>query len=271
MRILVFETTGKFASASCIDETGNIVHRKSENVLNHLQSLMPMTKRLLSECQLTMDDISCIAVSAGPGSFTGIRIGVSTARALAQVKDIPCIAVPTLESFVYNVEGYRGVVCPVFDARQNQVYAGAFYLKSLMPVGISFAKREANDGAFKLQDDTFYLQEVVPGGAYDINEYLMKLHSAIMDSGFSEIMFFGDGLEVYRTQIESWQHQSLTGDIRTSYAPDDKNEQTSSSVAKLALRLYNEGKQISYKELKPVYMRKAEAERKLEEGILQIK
>jgi len=267
MKILVFETTGKHASVACIDETGNIVHRKSENVLNHLQSLMPMTERLMSECQLTMGDISCIAVSAGPGSFTGIRIGVATARALAQVKDIPCIAVPTLESFVYNLEGYRGVVCPIFDARQSQVYAGAFYLKSLMPVGISFAKKEASGGIFKLQDDALYLQEVVPTGAYDIDEFLRRLHSEIVDSGFSEIMFLGDGLEVYKAQIESWQHQSLTGDIRTLYAPDDKNEQTASSVARLALRLYNEGKQISYKELKPVYMRKAEAERKLEEGL----
>ena len=260
MKILVFETTGKHASVACIDETGNIIFKKSENVFSHLQSLMPLTELLMSECQLTIDDISCIATSAGPGSFTGIRIGVSTARALAQVKNIPCISVPTLESFVYNIASYKGLVCPILDARQNQVYAGAFCLKSLMPGDLSFVKKEAYDGSV-------YLQEVVPGGAYDINEYLMKLNSEVIGLGFSEIMFFGDGLEVYKAQIEKWQCSSLTGDIRTSYAPEDKNEQTASSVAKLALKLYNEGKQINYIELKPVYMRKAEAERRLEEGL----
>ena len=264
MKILAFETTGKHASVACIDETENIIFKKSENVFSHLQSLMPLTELLMSECQLTIDDISCIATSAGPGSFTGIRIGISTARAIAQVKDIPCISVPTLESFVYNIQSYKGLVCPVLDARQSQVYAGAFYLKSLMPSNIFSTKKET-------QDELSKLQEVVPSGAYSLNEYLIKLNSKIVEAGFSEVIFFGDGIEVYKAEIEKWQHESLTGDIRISFAPEDKNEQTASSVAKLALKLYNEGKQINYSELKPIYMRKAEAERKLEEGILQIK
>jgi tRNA threonylcarbamoyladenosine biosynthesis protein TsaB len=259
MYILVFETTGKHASVACIDEAGNITFKKSENALSHLQSLMPMSELLMSECQLTIDDISSVAVSAGPGSFTGIRIGVATARAIAQAKGISCISVPTLESFVYNVEGFRGVVCPVFDARQSQIYAGGFNLKSLLPRGLPFMKEEKHD-------DSLYTQEVVPGGAYGISEFLMKLHSKIGDFGFSEAMFFGDGIELYRDEIEKWQQSSLTGDIQISFAPEDKREQTSSSVAKLALKLYNEGKQISYQDLKPIYMRKAEAERKLEEN-----
>jgi tRNA A37 threonylcarbamoyladenosine modification protein TsaB len=137
------------------------------------------------------------------------------------------------------------------------VYAGAFNLKSLMPINISFTKGEKHD-------DNFYMQEVVSGGAYDISEYLMKLHSKIGDFGFSEVMFFGDGIEVYKAEIEKWGQASLTGDIRISFASEDKNEQTASSVAKLALKLYKEGKIINYEELKPIYMRKAEAERRLE-------
>jgi tRNA threonylcarbamoyladenosine biosynthesis protein TsaB len=257
MYILVFESTGKHASVACIDEAGNITFKKSENALSHLRSLMPMTDLLMTECQLTIDDISSVAVSSGPGSFTGIRIGVATARAIAQAKGISCISVPTLESFVYNMEDYRGVVCPVFDARQSQIYAGAYNLKSLMPSGITFMKEAKHD-------DSFRIQEVVTGGAYDINEYLTNLHSEIGDFGFSEIMFFGDGIELFSAEITKWQQTSLTGDIRVSFAPEDKREQTASSVAKLALKLYSEGKQISYSELKPTYMRKAEAERRLE-------
>jgi len=260
MKILALETTGKHASVACIDEAGNINYKKTENVFNHLKSLMPMTELLMQDCQLTINDISCIATSAGPGSFTGIRIGVSTARAIAQVKNIPCISVPTLETFVYNIESYKGLVCPVLDARQNQIYAGAFHLKSLMPEGIFATKKES-------QDELLELQEIVPGGAYSITEYLTKLHEKVAEYGFSEVMFFGDGLEVFKAGIEEWQDSSLTGDIRISFAPEDKNEQMASSVAKLAIKLYNEGKEINYSELKPVYMRKAEAERRLEEGI----
>jgi len=249
MYILAFETTGAQASVACIDEKGNLFEQSSEGVLNHLQNLMPMTESLLKENGIAMSDISCVAASTGPGSFTGIRIGVSSARAVAQAMNIPCISVPTLPSFSYNIENYKGLVCPILDARRNQVYGGAFYVSG----GIGD------------------IHEAVPGGAYDVGEYLQRLRAVIAEQGVSDILFFGDGIKVYQDEVEKWQSSSLNDDIRLELAPKDKSGQKASSVAKLALKLYNEGKQVNYENLMPVYMRKAEAERKFEEGLLFLK
>jgi len=102
MYILAIETTGPHCSAALIDENGNVMEKSSGGTLNHLQNLLPMVKELLDDCKLQIDDVAAVAVSCGPGSFTGIRIGVTTARALCQAVDKPAIAVPTLKSFVYH-------------------------------------------------------------------------------------------------------------------------------------------------------------------------
>ena len=206
MYILAFETTGKNASVACIDDKGSIVCESGDGVYNHLQSLMPMTQTLMTKNGIALKDIRCVAASVGPGSFTGIRIGVSTARAFAQAAGVPCISVPTLQTFVYNIPDYRGVCCPVFDARRGQIYGGAYSLGA--------------EGE---------IQEVVTGGAYIRDDFL-----EILNRKTSDIKYFGDGA------------------------------QSASSVAKLALELYKKGKQIDYQELIPQYMRKPEAERKLE-------
>jgi tRNA threonylcarbamoyladenosine biosynthesis protein TsaB len=198
---------------------------------------------------ITARDISCVAASVGPGSFTGIRIGVSSARAFAQAMNIPCLSVPTLQSFLYNIENDKGLVCPIFDARRSQIYGGAFYF---------------NEGS----DD---INEAVPGGAYDIEQYLTLLGAGITQRKALPVTFFGDGSKVYREKIEQWQNTSLNDNIRLAFAAEGKREQSAASVARLALKFYKEGKQIHYKELTPVYMRKAEAERKLEAGLLSLK
>ena len=225
MYIVALETTGAHASAAIIDEEDHIFLKKSEGVLNHLQNLMPMTQELLAEHHLKMSDLTAVAASQGPGSFTGIRIGVSSARALAQVLGIKAIAVPTLQTFAYHVPKYPGLICPVFDARRNQVYAGAYRW------------RDGN------------IQETVAGAPYLIEDFLKKVH----DLGEPR-MFFGDGTKAYGDYFES-------GDL----APEECRLQSADSVARLAKDLYMQGKAVCYEELKPNYMRKAEAERKLEE------
>jgi tRNA threonylcarbamoyladenosine biosynthesis protein TsaB len=187
---------------------------------------------------MSIDDVDYIAVSEGPGSFTGIRIGVSSARALAQSLGLDTISVPTLKSFLYNVPEYRGVVCPIFDARRSQVYGGAYQWTG-----------EAE------------YREVVEGAAYDLQQLLVKLEAAAPD----EITFFGDGIAPYKEQILKWQDSSLNTNVRVLFAEDDVKLQKASSVARLALENFKAGKVRSLYDLKPVYMRKAEAERKLEE------
>ena len=282
MNILAFETTGKYASVACIDRDGKVIEKKSENVLSHLQSLMPLTELLLSECflwdsrftkrQMTINDVMCIAASSGPGSFTGIRIGVSSARALAQALKVPCISVPTLQSFLYNDENYKGLVCPVFDARRNQVYAGAYRFSekgteddatslkgSCMCDGVPSTDEFDANRTNRIND----INEIIIGGAYEMDEYLKILRDKADDLEVSGIMFFGDGIDIYSEKIKDWRDSALKDDIRIEVAEESIRYQTASSVAKLALKLYNEGKLMGYEKLTPVYMRKAEAERKL--------
>jgi universal bacterial protein YeaZ len=237
MNILAIETTGAEASVAVIDEKGEVSMEASDQKLSHLQNLMPMTDILLKKRGLLINDMDYIAVSEGPGSFTGIRIGVSSARALAQALELKTIGVPTLQAFLYNVPDYKGIICPIFDARRSQVYGGAF--------------RWTDDGQ---------REEVVPGAAYDLQRLLELLQQIVSE----EITFFGDGIIPYKEQILQWADSSLNNNIRVLFAEDDVRLQKASSVAMLALELYHAGKVKDLYELKPVYMRKAEAERKLE-------
>lgn len=225
MYILALETTGAHASVAIINEEGKIFEKKSDSVLNHLQYLMPMTQDLLKEAALQIGDMTVIAASQGPGSFTGIRIGVSSARALAQVTGLKTIAVPTLKAFAYNMPEFEGLICPVFDARRSQVYAGAY---------------KWADGE---------IEEVIKGAAYSLDEFLEKTAEHDLPR-----MFFGDGIKAYRDKFSNEE-----------IAPEEIRLQQASSVARLAKDMYDKGMTCHYEDLKPDYMRKAEAERKLEE------
>ncbi|WP_312093770.1 tRNA (adenosine(37)-N6)-threonylcarbamoyltransferase complex dimerization subunit type 1 TsaB [Aminipila sp.] len=242
MNILAIETTGAAASVAVIDETGHIFEEISGETLNHLQFLMPMVKKVLEKGKLQINDLTAIAASEGPGSFTGIRIGVSSARALAQALQLECISVPTLKTFLYNGGNDEDIFCPIFDARRNQVYGGAY----------------------KWSDDGF-IEEAVAGKAYMLSELLELLRQAL-EQGDREVTFFGDGVEPFKAQIEEWQNTSLNSNIQIKFADAENRYQKASSVAKLALEMYKKGEACPYNELKPNYMRKAEAERKLEEA-----
>jgi tRNA threonylcarbamoyladenosine biosynthesis protein TsaB len=202
-----------------------------------------MIDELLTERRLEKRDISCVAASEGPGSFTGVRIGVSTARAVAQALRVETVGVSTLESFVYNLPDYRGAVCPIFDARRGEVYCGAYYVN------------QADE-----------IKTLIPGRACRAEE-LFSAIGAVNWGGCAglekDLIFFGDGVPVYRAKIEEWQAVSSIGDIRISTAPVEFAAQRAPSVARLALALWRRGLARPFSELKPVYMRMAEAERKL--------
>lgn len=245
MYILVIETTGAAASVALINEEGVVTSEETAEKLNHLQNLMLMTERLLANSKLSIGDVSCIAVSEGPGSFTGIRIGVSTGRALSQALNIPMISVPTLETFVYNMDHYKGVICPLFDARRNQVYSGAYVWDSQ---GINFT-------------------EMIKGDAYTILEILEKLEKSTAGQ-HTEIMFFGDGVAAYEEQILTWAEKVSTFGLKVVFAPENIRYQKASSAARMAFELFKNNQATGYENIKPVYMRKAEAQRKLDEGTL---
>ncbi|MDO4546369.1 MAG: tRNA (adenosine(37)-N6)-threonylcarbamoyltransferase complex dimerization subunit type 1 TsaB [Bacillota bacterium] len=234
MYILAIETTGAFASAALMkdDKILDCIHGNDR--FSHLQNLMPQIETVIKRNKLSLGDMTAIAVSCGPGSFTGIRIGVSTARALSQVLGIPCIAVSSLEGLAMNLllmeRADPGLLlCPILDARRSQIYGGGYVLK---------------DG---------YPEEKIKAGAYTIEEFLSKAE------GYHRILLLGDGVDACKEKIETIRPEG------TETAPERIRYQDAASVAKLGARLLREGKTCGYEDLKPQYMRMAEAERKLQE------
>lgn len=215
MNLLVFETTGPYASVALINEHKEVLEERSDRKLSHLQSLLPMTEALLVQAGIAKSDLTHIAASRGPGSFTGIRIGVSTARALAQSLALPTIGVPTLRSFAYQQSAFTGLICPLFDARREQVYAGAF--------------RRMEDGS---------CQTLVEENAYEISDFLERLKSTDPENK-QIIKLYGDGISVYEETVQRWNAQAGRAPIEV--ATENERYQTASAAAFLALDLCERG------------------------------
>ena len=146
MLILAFETTAKAASVALLAD-GKLLGESYQNTgLTHSQTLMVMAEDLLKQCGRTMADVTAVAVAEGPGSFTGVRIGVAAAKGLSWGGELPCYGVSTLESMALTLGIYEGYVCACMDARRNQVYNALFYVnKGVM-------ERVCDDRAIALAD-----------------------------------------------------------------------------------------------------------------------
>lgn len=126
MKILALDTTANTSSAAVL-ENDKLLGIYTVNTKNtHSETLLPMVKHLLQTLRLTNDDIDAYAVSNGPGSFTGVRIGIATVKGLAFGRSKPCIEVSTIEALATNLDGFDGIICPIMNARRGQVYTGAF-------------------------------------------------------------------------------------------------------------------------------------------------
>jgi len=126
--LLAFETSAKAASVALFDGESLMGESYQNTGLTHSQTLLVMAQDLLNQCSKTPADVEAVAVADGPGSFTGVRIGVAAAKGFAWGSDIPCYGVSTLESMALGLGAYDGFVCPVMDARRSQVYNALFYV-----------------------------------------------------------------------------------------------------------------------------------------------
>lgn len=126
MLILAFESSAKAASVALMNESGLLAESYQNSGLTHSVTLMKMAQDMLSNCGFTVADLTAAAVAAGPGSFTGVRIGVAAAKGLAWGRELPCYGVSTLEAMAASCTWAEGVICPVMDARRSQVYNALF-------------------------------------------------------------------------------------------------------------------------------------------------
>ena len=252
MYILAIETTGPKGSVAVTDENRNICLRVSSEEMNHLKDLMPMAEDILKELSVSKKDLTAVAASVGPGSFTGIRIGVASARAVAQALHLPAISVPTLDSFKTKCGG-TSVIVPIFNARRGQVYAGIY-------------------------DE--YGDDILKSGPYMLTDCLETLDEWLSEKqdnlpcGMPEtvtVKFYGDGIDAYEKQLRQFAEEMREKyDVaRILFAEKEERYQTADLTALRALEKYLAGEVSAAENLLPDYMRATEAEQKLADGSLE--
>ena len=224
---LGIDTTGQTASAALVEGDKLIAEFTMNYKLTHSQTILPMIADILERTETDKASIDCIACACGPGSFTGLRIGAATAKGFALALDKPIVAVPTLDALAYNVFETNKFICPIMDARRNQVYA-AFYMWE-------------NGKLIRLTDHMAESIERV----IEIAEMLER-----------EVIFLGDGVPVHRERLE--QNPAFL------FAPAHCNMQRASALAALGAIMAEEGLAKPGNAFELIYLRKSQAERERE-------
>ena len=233
MKILGLDSSGLVAGVAVVEDGILLGEYTTDYKKTHSQTLLPMLDALKNMIELDLNTLDAIAVASGPGSFTGLRIGSATAKGLGFALKKPLVEVPTLEGLAWNLWGTDRIVCPLMDARRNQVYTAAY---EFMPAGEEFA-----------------LKTVIPQNPSDIGDLLEKLNG--LDR---PVIFLGDGVPVYLELIKAR--------IRVEYsiAPAGNNRQRAGSVEALGAVYYAQGKTVDAADHCPEYLRKSQAERERE-------
>ena len=259
MKILAIEASALTASVAVTEDDLLKGEFTVNNKLTHSETLLPMLQSMAEISGIGLKDVDAIAVSAGPGSFTGLRIGAATAKGLALAYDRPVIKVPTLAAMAYTLSLVSdAVICPIMDARRGQVYSAAYHSDA----------------------------ELLGEDARDIHEFIRELNDCVPEEQRSYI-FLGDGVPVWSDVISA----ELEGDV--SFAGADCNRQRAAGVAVLGSVLYGkwlvrsgltaeevraEGADaigcfdetvMNSDDFAPDYLRKSQAEREMEQGILE--
>ncbi len=246
--ILGIDSSSLTASVAILDEGNDLVI--AEYTVNtgktHSQTLLPMIDEIFRLTGTVKKDITAIAVAAGPGSFTGLRIGGATAKGIAGALMIPVIPVPTVEGLAYNCYGYSEIICPVMDARREQTYTGIYeFVKNEGDAPVSDDKDMSEAGAY-----TYTMKSIMDQCATDIGLLADRLNELGRDT-----VILGDGVPVFREILD----KKLK--IAHTYAPAGINRQSAVSIARLGARYMSEGKAVSAADFAPEYLRQSQAER----------
>lgn len=226
MKILALDSSGLVASAAVVEDDNLLAEYTVNYKKTHSQTLLPMVDAIAGMIELDLKTLDAIAVAGGPGSFTGLRIGSATAKGLGLALELPLISVPTVDGLAFNLYGTDRLICPLMDARRNQVYTGIYEFRG---------------------DEFIVLEKQAAVPIEEIIEKLEKYHRPVI--------FLGDGVPVFREKIEELMEEPH------DYAPAHLNKQRASAIAALALRYAKEGRLESASEHVPEYLRPTQAER----------
>lgn len=226
MKILSVDTSSNVATVAVTDDEKLICEILVNTKKTHSQTLMPMIDSALKQSELEISDIDLIASANGPGSFTGLRIGVSAVKGLSHATNIPVVGVSILEAMAYNLPFCEYIISPIMDARRNQVYNAVYEWKN---------------------DEISEIKEPRALSIEELTEELLQMDR--------KVVFLGDGVSVHQEFIKEKMGE------KALFAPVSAKEQRASGLAAAAK---NKGK-ISCYELAPIYLRKPQAERELEE------
>ena len=228
MKMLVLESSGLVASVALMEEDKMVCEFTMNHKKTHSQPLLPMVDEMVKITGYDIKELDAIAISKGPGSFTGLRIGSATAKGLSQALNIPVVAVSSLEGLAANLYGTGDIICPIMDARRSQVYTGLFQYEGERLVA-------------KMEDTAIAVAELID----------------ILNKKGEPVIFLGDGVPVYEKVLK----EGLTVPYR--FAPAHMNRQRAGAVGILAVQYYKEGKVETSRDHKPEYLRKSQAEREL--------
>ena len=227
MKILALDTSTMMTTCSVIDENKILGEFALNQDMTHSERLIPMIKEVLDNLNLKIKDIDLYGVSVGPGSFTGLRIGIGTIKSFAHLYNKPVVGVSTMEGLAYNLP-YNKIIVPMIDARRDRVYTGIYTWE---------------DGR---------LNTLMKPDAVEINELLK-----ILDTSYEKVIVNGDGSLLYKELI------SKTLKDKVLFSTIGQNMCRSSSIGELALIKYRDGIVDDFYTIIPDYLRASQAEREL--------
>lgn len=230
MTILAIDSSGLVASVAIMTEETMLAEYTVNYKKTHSQTLLPMINEVVTMLDIDLKTIDAIAIAKGPGSFTGLRIGSATAKGLGLALDKPIIEIPTLDALAYNIYGTDNLICPLMDARRNQVYTGIYTIE--------------NDIFTTIKEQC----------AVELPEIIEEINNI-----GKKVVFLGDGVDAYKKQLEEL--------VRVPYvfAPSHVAKQRAGAVGILAFSYLKENKIKSAVEHVPTYLRLSQAERELAE------
>ena len=230
MKILAIDSSSLVASVAVVEDDIMVAEYTINHKKTHSQTLLPMIDEISKMAEIDLSEVDAIAVSGGPGSFTGLRIGSATAKGLGLVWKKPLVHVPTVDAMAYNLYGTDKLICPMMDARRSQTYTGLY----------QFVSGE--------------LDIVMEQCAISVDELIEKINEV-----GREVIFLGDGVPVYKQALE----EKLT--VGYTYAPAHMNRQRAGAVAVLGQQYFTKGQYETAAEHEPNYLRQSQAEREAKE------